>query len=94
MAKKRRTRKDKKTAKHQFTVSWEPSTKKPSRHDSVKGQFNSNSNTKSKARATRKKANTTAKDTSHARIKRDIAKSILFASLILCLEVVVYLIQG
>jgi hypothetical protein len=81
---KRRTRQDKQTARHIFNLSWSPEA-------SVKGQFNSEAR-KVKAQADRPElAKIMAKDASLAPIKRDIRKSLIIASLILALEVVLYL---
>ena len=94
MAKKRRTRKDKEKARHNITLTWEPSKENPPRHELVKGQINLASNELSKGKRSPKKANISAKDDSYARIKHDIVRSLLLASLILSLVVVLYLIRG
>lgn len=94
MTKKRRTRKDKEHARHGFSLTWEPGPKKAPRHEVVKGQFNFASDTDSRAMVGPKNAKISAKDDYYARIKHDLARSLLLASLILSLEVVIYLIQG
>lgn len=96
---KRRTRKQKERAKHQFTLSWEPSTsitkpkaKTSSNRATVKGQIKKpSSSTKSEPNRS-KIASITAKDKSLASIKKDLAKSLVIASLILSMIVMIYLI--
>lgn len=81
---KRRTRKDKETARHAFNISWSP-------EPSVKGQFNSEAKKVDHKADELKSARIMAKDASFVSSKRDIVKSLLIASLILALEVVLYL---
>lgn len=95
---KRRTRKQKEKAKHRLTVSWKPSTSSPkkagktaSKKPRVKGQIKKASQAKEKSLHKAKKANSMAKDEGLSLIKRDIVKSLIIASLILSLEVVIYL---
>ncbi len=95
---KRRTRKQKEKAKHRLTVSWEPSTpslkkvrKTASKKGGVKGQKKNTSQAMKKNLRKTKKANSMAKGESLSLIKRDIVKSLIIASLILSLEVVIYL---
>ena len=87
---KRRTRKQKKKAKHPFELSWKPDQHPPSKA-SVKGQF-----TKTKpsliSKAKKKKlAKDKAKPDNLASIKADIMKSLFWLGLIVGLELVIYL---
>ncbi|MEK7113019.1 MAG: hypothetical protein AAB875_06940 [Patescibacteria group bacterium] len=88
---KRRTRQQKERAHHAFLYSWqnEPE-RKQIRHD-VKGQFKIEPKPVSNISRKAKNANLMAKDDSLASVKRDIVKSLILASLILGIEVVVYL---
>lgn len=92
MGKKRRTRKDKENARHDFLVSWEPDSDEAKSERSVKGQFkNSHADKKNKTKRP-KKAKTKAKGTGEAAIKRDIVKSLGLAFLIISLEIMIYLV--
>lgn len=77
---KRRTRKQKAQAKHKFT--FEPV---------VKGQFKSEPGTAFSLKLSSKKAKKLANLTDLASLKRDIVKSLILASLVLSLEVMIYL---
>ncbi len=88
---KRRTRKQKEKAKHQFTLSWQPEPTKATREADVKGQFKTKPEPEKTQIFKRKKAKITAKPDGLASIRLDIIKSLLLASLILSLEVVIYL---
>jgi len=87
----RRTKKQKQDAKRNFTITWEPSTNRHDAKKSVKGQIKNQPQSKklkkSKSNYTRK----SAKDDPQAQIKSDIIKSIIIASLILGVEVMIYL---
>lgn len=89
---KRRTRKQKEKAKHQFTLSWHPEPKKASSKADVKGQFEKGTKLKKLQKSKKENAKFTAKLDGLASIRRDILKSLLLASLILSLEVVIYLV--
>lgn len=88
---KRRTRKDKLKAKHTFTFSWTPEPKKPSSTHDVKGQLEKSGKQALPVASDPKNANLLAQEASLASIKRDILKSLFLASLILGIELVVYL---
>ena len=88
---KRRTRKQKEKAKHQFTLSWHLEPKKASSKADVKGQFGKGTKLKKLQKSKIENAKFTAKLDSLASIRRDILKSLLLASLILSLEVMIYL---
>lgn len=79
---KHRTRKEKETAKHQFTLSWEAR---------VKRQKNIGSNDLNSSSNKPKSAETSAQDAYQPNIKRDLFKSLILVSFILCLELVIYL---
>jgi hypothetical protein len=81
---KRRTKKEKQRARHEFSLSW-------SNEASVKGQFNSEADTRRAKPDRPESAKITANDASLKPLKRNIIKSLAIASLILALEVVLYL---
>jgi len=88
---KRRTRKEKERALHRIAISWTPEPEIKAEKADVKGQFNFEPK-RAKAKPLKEEnAIIKAKDASLASIKRDILKSIILASLILALEVVIYL---
>ena len=94
---KKRTKKQKQKAKHQFTVSWEPSSGLSStKHKRGKSDTPVKRQTKHPARQGKRKitksekATITAKDNNLASIKKDLIKSLMIASLVLSLEVVLY----
>ena len=94
----RRTRKQKESAKHAFTVSWEPKKKEaPTKaktslsEPAVKRQFKNAQNPASSKPKMDKNANSMVKDGYLSEIKRDIAKSLSLASVIVGLELVIYL---
>ena len=99
---KRRTRKQKVTAKHQFIQAPNTDTRfKLSRQrldqiaspdGYVKGQIKPKAKTRKIRILKKEKAKDTAKPDESASIKRDIARSVFLASLILSLEVVIYFI--
>lgn len=88
---RRRTRKQKERAKHNLAFSWKPTTEIQDEKPRVKGQFNFEASTTSREASKDKNAIDLAKDSSLSLIKRDIVKSLILASLILALEVMVYL---
>jgi hypothetical protein len=99
---KRRTRKQKESARHQFTIEWkpgqvpsgkkgQPEPKKASAEPVVKGQFKKPAKSRLSKAAVSKKAMESAKAGDVAKIKREIIKSLILASLILSLEIMLYL---
>lgn len=82
---KRRTKKQKAAAKHTFNLSWAPP------EPGVKGQFNFEPKKPKASSHKHESAISLAKDGSLASIKKDIVKSLILVSLILALEVVLYL---
>jgi hypothetical protein len=92
MARKRRTRKDKETVKHTFTISWDPSTSERKNRRSVKGQSKKSKRGQAKNNAQSKNAKGKAKAGIDKKLRKDILKSLALAGIILCLEIVLYLI--
>lgn len=94
----RRTRKQKEEAKHAFTVSWKKSlelgefeSKKDLKEASVKGQFKKEVKPNIAHIAKKKKVVDSTKYAELASFKRKIGRSVILASLILSLELVIYL---
>ena len=95
---KRRTKKQKQNVKHQFQISWKPSKEtsgfEPKRDvskPSVKRQFASTKIQKVQKPSKKELAKTSAENKSLGTIKHDLLKSLLLASFIFALEVVLYL---
>ncbi|MFC1710204.1 hypothetical protein ACFL0F_00905 [Patescibacteria group bacterium] len=88
---KKRTRKQKEKAKHQFLVTSVNKPKSKPNDKVVKGQFNSRHKPSKKKVGMVKSADLLDKEDHLASAKRDVVKSILLASLILGLELVIYL---
>lgn len=87
---KRRTKKQKQNARNNLTVSWDGSGKSGSTRSTVKGEKNlSEAKVRSKTKSS-KKSDDSAELANLGRIKRDIAKSVSVASLIIILELVIY----
>lgn len=96
--KKRRTRKQKEIAKHTFAIRWNPSptdTKsEPAKRKfeaSVKGQFNITYKKDLPQAKTVKTSVISAKSDYLKRIRKDIARSLTIAALIIGIELVLYL---
>ena len=87
---KRRTRKGKEKPKHPFLVTWDQPVKKTPSGDLVKRQFKKGKTGRHKKKEIAKKTNLLDKDAFLALAKRDILKSLILASLILGLEMVLY----
>jgi len=85
---KRRTRKEKERAVHSFGVSWSP---KPGSQANVKRQIVSEPKEAPTKLSKQESAMLLAKEDSLKLIKKDIFKSLALASLIITLEVVIYL---
>lgn len=80
---KRRTRKEKETAQHEFAISWDP-------ENTVKSQKHKRVVSEAVSLSTSKSSNTTASILELGSIKKDIIKSISIASFILVFELVIY----
>jgi hypothetical protein len=89
---KRRTRKEKLSAKHNFAVSWNPEPKEDHSEPNVKRQFPKPINKTSSNTKTNKLVNLTDKSILLATTQKDLAKSLLFAASIIASEVVIYLV--
>lgn len=88
---KRRTRKQKRNAKHNIKITWEPKEDPSSGPDSVKSQNASASKKARRPASDQKRGNYTANSGILASIKKDIVKSLSLAGLILGLEMMIYL---
>ena len=88
---KRRTRKQKEKAQHQLLVTWKP-TKKASSQAHVKGQLENSLKKADEARLNIKKADNLEQEAHFEPIRKDILKSLLLASFVLALELVIYLV--
>ncbi|QQS38881.1 hypothetical protein IPM62_05895 [Candidatus Woesebacteria bacterium] len=88
----RRTRKQKSLAKHQFTVSWTGNDSSDKSSGAVKGEKKINTTHTSSLIKTNKNAVSLAKAKKLGLIKKDIIKTLFVASLILSLELVIYLV--
>lgn len=95
---KRRTKKQKRQAKHQFLLKWEPEkpitkakAQKTVSVPTVKGQIKNQAGLSIKTKTKVKFADFQANNEALVLIKRDLVKSLIIASLILALEVVLYL---
>jgi len=88
---KRRTRKQKEKVKYTFIREGRAEPKKRSFEPVVKGQSKKRSKARHKKIQTSKSAVGLAKDSGFSEIKKDLIKSLLLASLILGIEVMVYL---
>jgi len=95
---KRRTKKQKSQAKNQYLLNWYPSSRnyklEPKKDKSVpvvKGQFKSQKKSKANKDLVLNNTESKAKDENLALIRLDIIKSLIIASLILGVEVMLYL---
>ena len=85
---KRRTRQEKEKALHSFSLSWSPEADS---RGNVKRQFKNEAKAYLPKAGKQESAMILAKDNSLRLIKKDIFKSLVIASLIITLEVVLYL---
>ena len=89
---KRRTKKDKSSARHKFTLQWEPSSKNSDLASSVKGQLKNQDSTVNTKPQNAKSADISAQESSGKNVRKDIIKSLILVSFVLSLELVVYLV--
>jgi hypothetical protein len=89
---KRRTKRQKQQARHEFTISWEPNTKKQEFEANVKGQFQKESTLASAEAKDPKNAKFSAQELDLPGIKRNIKMSLIYTGLILTAEIVLYFI--
>lgn len=87
----RRTKKQKLHAKHQFAISWAPTPERRLPEASVKGQIEKREASSLGRGQKLNKAEVPAKEGDFEAYKRNTIKSLILASLILGLEVVLYL---
>lgn len=87
---KRRTRKEKETARYPF-ITWEKKSENKPRQASVKGQFKKSASNESGHKRKTENAENKEKDEDLALIKQNIIKSLILTSLILGSEIVLYL---
>ncbi len=90
MSKKRRTRKQKEHAHYESLIIKNPDSGFPST-GSVKGQLENDKSLKISKKTKAKNAEVMAKEESLASTKREIIKSLILASFIIALEIVIYL---
>jgi len=83
-----RTRKNKENPNYRFLVSWEP---KEAKRSHVKRETKISHKTEIASARHEKKADSLAQGPSSALVKKDIIRSLILISLILILELVVYL---
>jgi hypothetical protein len=88
---KRRTRKQKEEARHQFNISWTPQPQKGSSEANVKGQIKTQPESRHDRGQKPKSAKLLAKEGNFEAYQRDIVKSLILASIILAAELVLYL---
>jgi hypothetical protein len=80
-----RTRKNKESAHYGFLYSWQPS------ETGVKGELGKSKTAKKFKAKTNKKADNLAQESTGLNIKKDIFRSLLVVSLVMILEIVIYL---
>ena len=88
---KRRTKKQKKNAKHNIKITWGPKDDTGSKRHSVKDQKKLRTKSKLKDASNKQNSSFKAKPTVLASVKKDIVKSLSLAGLIIGLEVMIYL---
>jgi len=87
----KRTKKEKLSTRHPFLISWEKSQSTLSR-DLVKGQMKIEAKSNTKKSDDNKNANIQDKEPALNQIKRNMVRSLMLASLILGLEMVLYFV--
>jgi len=88
---KRRTKKQKESVRHPFTLSWNSSQESVATEAPVKGQTSLSIKAKSRATGKLNSADISAQEASIKYVKHDILRSLAVVSLVLCLELVIYL---
>ena len=86
---KRRTKKEKIKATHNFQISWQPSLNKANSEANVKRQLDNPKKTLHSNWSVNKNAVASAQDYDLVSIKRDIVKSLSLTALILCVELMI-----
>ncbi len=87
---KHRTRKEKETPNYSFLVSWKPDPQS-SPGSPVKGQFKTHARAESSEAKGLKNAKSLDKNDVFVFTKRDLVKSLVLASLVIALELMIYL---
>jgi len=87
----KRTKKEKKEARHPFLISWEKA-ENSSQAGVVKGHLKNEAKSSQNKIVKTKNANNMVKELSLDQIKHDMVRSLILASLILALEIVIYLV--
>lgn len=90
---KRRTKSDKKNAKHNFTYTWSSDSIDDTRDPTVKRHFNLGTKSEKPASTKAKKAMPTASKRHFDSITKEVVKSISLALLIVSLELVIYFVS-
>ena len=88
---KKRTRKQKEKAKHSFAEDYQISLGKDAFEPTVKSQFKTNKKARHDQPPKSNKAAESAKNGNIVEVKKELVKSLLLASLILGIEVMIYL---
>jgi len=88
---KRRTRRQKQEARHQFNVSWSPQPQSRPAEANVKSQIKIKPTVRLGRGQRSKKAKLLAKEGSFEAYRRDTVKSLILASIVLAAELVLYL---
>jgi hypothetical protein len=89
---KKRTRRNKINAKHQFSLTWSPEPKKDQNKLPVKGYSKNAKLIPISSKPQPKNAEITEKEPGSGSTKNKISKSLIVVSFILALEVVIYLV--
>lgn len=87
---KKRTKKEKASAKHQFLISWDNTTNQAQSRTVVKGQTTGVKPASDSKSIINKNTDLLVKDADLTTIKKNIVRSLAIASLILATEVVLY----
>lgn len=88
---RKRTKKQKQKAKHQFTISWKPEADSASLEPDVKGQNKTTSPPQAQKESKQKDAYLLGNNLQLGTISHDIYKSLITASFMLALEIMIYL---
>jgi len=90
----KRTRKDKENPNYDFLIKWEPSLPKLPQSKIVKGELVNTSFSETDKIYKDKKARSSANPRMSLWNNKDLVKSLIFSSLILCVEIVIYLLKS
>jgi len=87
---KKRTKNQKREAKHNFTFSWNPTSPEAKSGTHVKGQFKNEANSSSLDSNDSKNSIKSAQTEELVKTRKNIFKSLILAGIILALEFVLY----